>query len=250
MRLIALAVMFTCACGAAAAPQRRVAVLGVERHSGAQDKAFEVWLSRHVDTHFEVVASAPPEDGIDSEDAGAIRAVAEKLGVDAVVYGELSKKKRGKMRLTVRVHDGHTGQLIETHEVAIKGGKAVVKQEKRFARELLAMLPPPTKATKVAKAKPAKAKKKKAIEEPAEEPAEDDEPTIAASKPSRKPLKSDDATEETVDFADDAADDERAAKRDEDERAAFVPATNLKNAKLDRAGQAGDEEMPTLFVKK
>jgi hypothetical protein len=146
MRLvIAAAVVFGLgAC--VAAPQRKVAVLGVERASGASDRALEAWVAERVDRRYDVVPKRTywkkaSRLGAEKITANNVRRVAKRLDLDAIVYGEVSKKKRGRAWLTLWVHDGRTGKVIETHGLAVKRGKVSSKQARRIDRELLASLP-------------------------------------------------------------------------------------------------------------
>jgi hypothetical protein len=230
--LLAGLVALACACGGAAVQQRKVAFLGVEKASGKPDRTYESWVAERVERDYDVVMV---DDGLPEEiTEKAMRKVAKRTGTDAVLYGELSKKKKGRMWLTVLVHDGQTGELIETHEISIKKGKVNSKHERRFARTILASLPPPPveeppppkkeKATKIAK--PEKEPEPEAEPEP--EPEVEMEPEPEPEPVAKAPKKS---------------------KSSKPSKPVFEAADDADKVKFDGSGQALDDEMPDSLKK-
>jgi hypothetical protein len=246
MRVLLVAVILACACGGVA-PQRKVAMLGVERPSGAHDRTYEAWLARRVDRAFDVVEAA------DRATAGEIterdiRRVAKHAGAAAVVYGELSKRKKGRMQLTIKVHDGRTGELIETHELAIRNGKIDAKQERRFARELLASLPPPPAATDDTKSVPPKPRHE-ARPPPEDEPEADEVVAVDEPEPEHAEVRT---AERKPDVrAPERRPEAKRARQPEPKPAApaFEPAERAVPTRYN-GKQAVDDEMPTLLAKK
>jgi hypothetical protein len=233
--LLVLLVLAAAACGAA--PQRKVAVLGVERANGANDAEYEDWLTERVDRDYDVVRVDAPAELTEKK----LRKVAKRADAVAVVYGELSKKKKGRMWLTVRVHDGRSGELIETHEISIKRGKVNSKHEKRFARELFASLvirePEP--------APEAKPKKRDQIAEPEPEP----EPEPAA-EPEREPEPEPEIEEPEPSPPPKSRSKAKTAVKIEDKKPAFEAAEEPVRTKYTDSGQALDDEMPDSLKKK
>jgi hypothetical protein len=65
----------------------------------------------------------------------ALAKTAKKAGVAAIVIGKIQKKGK-KSFLVLKVHDGKSGTLLETVEVALKGGKIDKKADAAIAQDL------------------------------------------------------------------------------------------------------------------